>query len=149
MDSYPKIRDIHPIPYEKDGQPAFLLRDPLQLNGHMLVIPQAIAPLIYIADGTRDVSVLSAILDYHYGLKISEKEVSDILAIFDDAYLLENDRSKAAHDEALNAYRDPGYRAPTSAGSSYPSEPVELKKLLDGYLEQAQATPDTITVRGI
>lgn len=141
MHNFPKIRELHPIPYEQNGSSAYLLRDPLQLNAHMLVIPQAIAPLLYIADGTRDVSVLSTIMDYHYGVKVGVQELSDILTIFDNAFLLDNQRSKEAHEAALEAYRNADFRLPASAGGSYPSDPAQLHRLLQDYLETAEVSP--------
>ncbi len=149
MAIYPKIRDVHPIPYEQNGNPAFLLRDPLQLNGHMLVIPEAIAPLLYIADGTRNTGVLATILNYHYGLQISEKEVADILSIFDDAFLIDNDRSREAHAAALAEYRKAEYRLPASAGGSYPADPAKLHQLIQDFLEHAETEPDIRPVAGI
>lgn len=149
MNNYPKIRDLHPVPYDQNGKPSFLLRDPLQLNGHMLVIPQAIAPLLYIADGTRDLSTLSTIMDYHYGIKVGTQELSDILAVFDDAFLLENERSSEAFQTALSEYRNADYRHPASAGGSYPADPAKLHRLLQDYLEASDAAPGDPGAAGV
>jgi len=149
MSFTPRIREIHPIPYAQNGRPAFLLRDPLQLNGHMLVIPQEIAPVLYLADGTRDLETISRIFDYHYGIQVTRQDLEGILEIFDEAYLLENERSLAAHEAALDAYRARPYRKPSSAGSSYPSDPAALHRYLQDQLEAAEVEPETATVRAV
>ena len=138
MLNYPRIRDLHLIPYSNNGTPSFLLRDPLQLNGHMLIIPEFIAPLIFICDGTRDLDTVRTILDYHYGLSVSGEELGKVLATFDEAFLLDNERADEAMARALEDFRNAPFRTPSSAGGSYPEDPAALHRLLQDYLEGAE-----------
>lgn len=149
MDAFPKIRDLHPIPTENGGKPAFLLRDPLQLNGHMLVIPRAIGPLLYLADGTRDLETITRILRFHFGLTIQQPELEAILQIFDEAFLLQNRRSLDAHAAALQAFREADFRLPASAGGSYPAEAAALHRLLQDQLEAVEVEPGPASLRGL
>ena len=42
----PKLRPIDAQPFVQNGQPALLLRDPLQLSGNYLVLPQELGPVL-------------------------------------------------------------------------------------------------------
>ena len=55
---FPKLRAIDPRPIVHGGRPSILLRDPLQLTEGSVVIPQQLAPLLALCDGTRDIDGL-------------------------------------------------------------------------------------------
>jgi len=57
---------------------SILLRDPLQLTDKTLLVPQPLAPVLVLCDGTReDASALSASLAVRYGLRISPASSSN------------------------------------------------------------------------
>jgi hypothetical protein len=58
----PKISAVDARPVVHRGQPSVLLRDPLRLTDKTVVIPQHLAPLLTLCDGTRDSSALRAAL---------------------------------------------------------------------------------------
>ncbi len=139
----PKIRTVDPQPIFHQGQPSLYLRDPLQLNGHALVLPQVLGPLLFLCNGTRGLPVIARIMQTHFGVRVGEAQLAQFMEAFDEVYLLDNARSRAAQHRALDDYRHAPFRPPASAGLSYPADPAELHRLLQDYLERAEVQPDT------
>jgi AmmeMemoRadiSam system protein B len=123
------------------GQPALMLRDPLHLNERVMVIPQQLAPILGLMDGTRNVNELRASLMIRAGLRVSNGELEQIIKQLDEALLLHNERFLGACELALTHYRKAQYRRPTSAGASYPSDPDELAAMLDSFLDNLPEPP--------
>lgn len=140
---YPAFRsniDIQRVMH--DGHPHLLLRDPLQLAEQSLLIPLPLASVLGLCDGTQaDARALSAATAIRYGVSLKPGDIQDLLAALDQAFLLENRAYAQARERALTAYRQLPFRPPASAGSSYPAEPGELRRLLDTYLEEAGPLP--------
>ncbi|MDH7489294.1 MAG: AmmeMemoRadiSam system protein B [Anaerolineae bacterium] len=133
----PKLRPIQPQWGQQDGRPVLVLRDPLALSGKVLAVPQPLAPLLALCDGTRDESALRAALEIRAGVRLSPDVLASILQQLDDALLLENERSAEALRAALDAYRSAPFRAPASAGGGYPDDVAALSRMLQGYLDAA------------
>ncbi len=133
---YPKLRDALDVrPLVQDGRPCILLRDPLQLTGKTLVVPQPLGLVLALCDGTRqDASALSASVAVRHGMRVSADLVERLLAALDDALLLDN----ANFASALSSARAEYMQAPCRALALASSLPDELRSLLDGYLQTAQ-----------
>ena len=136
----PKLRAVDPRPLVHAGRPSILLRDPLQLAEGAVVIPQELAPLLALCDGTRDVGGLRAALAVRYGLQVGQDLLERLVAALDEALLLDNERFAQAQAQALEAYRQAPFRTPVLAGQSYPAEADELRRMLDGYLGAVDET---------
>jgi len=134
-DRFPKLRAVDAHPVVQGGRPAILLRDPLQLADKTVVIPQQLAPLLALCDGTRDSNALRAALAVRFGLRIGPGVLEQLLAALDEALLLDNDRFAQARERALAEYSQAPFRPPVMAGQSYPAGADELRHLLDGYLD--------------
>lgn len=145
----PKLRQIQPQWVQQDGRPVLVLRDPLALSGKVLAVPQVLAPLLALCDGTRDESALRAALEIRAGVRLSPDALAGILRQLDDALLLENERSAQALTAALEAYRAAPFRPPASAGSGYPEDATALQEMLQGYLQDAGDVPCIPNARGI
>jgi MEMO1 family protein len=127
---------MHPVVH--GGQTRILLRDPLQLTDKTLLVPQTLAPVLVLCDGTReDARALSASLAVRYGLRLSPSTIEQLLTALDEALLLDNATFAQARDRALAEYRQAPYRSPINAGQSYPANVDELRRLLQGYLDAA------------
>jgi len=133
----PKLRPIEVHPFVDQGRPVLVLRDPLALSDKVLIVPQTLAPLLALCDGTRDVAGLHAALLVRAGLRVSPEIIQRVIDQLDDALLLDNDRIARAQAEVLQAYREAPFRPPILAGASYPAEPAALHHLFDDYLEGA------------
>lgn len=138
IDVYPKLRavDIRPIVYE--GRPSLVLRDPLQLTPRMVVVPQQVVPVLQLCDGTRDSNAMRAKLIVEYGMDVDQAALDSFLNTLDEALLLDNDRFKQERMHALEEYRSAPHRTPSHSGEAYPSNPSELRRMLDGYLDAAE-----------
>lgn len=110
-----------------------LLRDPLELTDHMLGFPQQLAPLLMLCDGTRDLAGIHTALTVRWGVRIKASMLADIVNMLDEACLLQNERARAAMQEALEKFRAQPFRAPTLAGGGYPAEAEALKGFLDAF----------------
>ncbi len=134
-DQAPKLRSVDPRPIIHGGQPSILLRDPLQLTDRAVVIPQQLAPFLALCNGTRDIGGLQASLAIRYGLRVGPGVLERLVTALDEALLLDNGHFTQAREQVLAEYRQAPFRAPVSAGRSYPAEADALRHMLDGYLE--------------
>jgi AmmeMemoRadiSam system protein B len=134
----PRLRavDVHPVAH--GGRVSLLLRDPLQLSDKAVAIPQQLAPLLALCDGTRDASGLRAALGIRFGLRVGPGTLEQLLVAFDEALLLDNDRFAEARERALVEYRQAPFRPPALAGKSYPDDADELQHVLRGYLDAVE-----------
>jgi MEMO1 family protein len=146
----PQLRPLDFRPINQDGQRAILLRDPLQLSDLMVAVPQQLGPALIMCDGTHDRASLRAALIEQYQMLVGTEVLERLITALDEAYLLDNDRYRAACVERLTEYRAAPYRTPALAGQSYPADPGELAALLDDYLEAAGDIPaDHANGRGL
>jgi len=131
----PKLRyvDVRPLIY--GGRPSLLLRDPLQLTDQMVVVPQQLAPVLALCDGTLDSEAMRATFAFRYGQVLSPEVIDQLLAALDRALLLDNDHFVEARERTRQAFHAAPFRPPALAGQSYPADPQELGRLLEGYLE--------------
>ena len=135
---FPKLRPIDAHPVRQGRRAGILLRDPLQLSGKTVIVPQRLAPLLALCDGTRDNEGLRAALAVRFGVRVRADLVAQVLAALDEALLLEGDRFAQARDQAMAEYRQAPFRRPVGSGVSYPSQASSLSQLLDGYLDAVQ-----------
>jgi len=133
----PLLRPLDIRPTLHQGRPSLLLRDPLDLSDHTLVVPQALGPALALCDGQHPPARLTARLRIDYGLRIDQAAVDTLIAALDQACFLHNERSALALADALSAYRQAPFRPPTIAGSGYPADPAELQVEFDAWLEAA------------
>jgi AmmeMemoRadiSam system protein B len=133
--SRPKLRplDFQPVRYQ--NQRMWFLRDPWQLSDQQLLLPEPLALLAELCDGTRDLADIRAAFLDSTGVDLELEVLQHTLAQLDDACLLENERSRLAQDKLLAAYHAQPYRPPALAGHSYPADPAELSALLQSYGE--------------
>ena len=146
---FPKLRTVDSRPVLKDGRLFIALRDPLRLTDKTILIPQSIAPILALCDGTRDARGLNASLAVRLGLNIPIDEIKQLLTTLDEAFLLDNDRSAEALIQARHEFVEAPYREPSLAGHSYPADPDELKSFLQGYLDAVEVKPISGKGRGL
>ncbi len=135
--SYPKLRALDHQWIEHDGQPAMLLQDRLGIGPRGVVVPRLLVPMLALCDGTRSPSQIQTALGLEWGLSLPMATVEGVLSHLDEALLLENARFAERYRQALESYRTAPSRPAILAGSSYPSDPRELARLLDSYLAEA------------
>jgi len=137
MELTPKLRDVEAHFVNQPGQQGVLLSDPLRLVDQAVLLPMALAPLLELCDGTRDEAALRASLAVRAGVQIGPSTLEQVLEQMDEALLLDNQHFAEAYASALNDFRNAPFRAPASAGQSYPADPDELKARLESYAKES------------
>lgn len=145
----PRLRAIDVRPIMQDGQPFLMLRDPLQLSDKLVLLPQYLAPILLLCDGTRTLKGLQASLLLSFGLRIGVDVLEQICTALDGALLLENERFARARAAAVEAYRSAPFRPSSLAGQSYPENANELRQLLEDYFAAVDGAPTSGGIRGL
>ena len=152
-DDRPRLRPVESRWVEHQGRPFVSLSDPLGLGRRGILVPQPLAPLLNLCDGTRDILALTTALALTAGVQLSPSQVREFVQALDSALLLDNDSFRRASAAALRRYRDASYRRPALAGRVYPADPGELDAALDNYCERSPAKdgalPASSQLRGI
>ena len=145
----PKLRQIGGRPINNGEHNGLLLRDPLNLCAHSVVLPHPLTPVLGMLDGSNTVERLPAQLQSRFNLVVGSAQLQQLLSALDDAKLLENDNSARAFAQAVFDFQALPHRALSSAGESYPAEPAALREMFNGYLADAGATAGTADYRAL
>ena len=129
----PKLRPVEPQWIEHQGQRLLMLKDPLALSDKTVLVPQQLAMLLALCDGTRDVEGLQAGLAIRTGVQVSTAQLRQLIAGLDSALLLENGGYRTAVAAALREYHEAPHRTPSHADLVYPSDRKKLGAAIDGY----------------
>ncbi|HLC23406.1 MAG TPA: hypothetical protein VJL08_03095 [Dehalococcoidia bacterium] len=131
----PKLRQpIEMHPSSQGDIPGVLLQDPLALTDLTLFIPQPLAPLLTLCDGTRDVPTLRTALMLRTGVVVGDNAVQELLQRLDQALMLENERYTSAQSKVRDEFRAAPCRPATTMSGSYPNTLEALSALLESHL---------------
>lgn len=131
---YPKLRPVESFPTEVNGRRVLCLRDPTHVAEAVLFVPLPAVNILRYFDGRHSVLDVQAAYARRNGEILFREQVEELVAALDQHYFLESDRF-AQHEKALEeAFRQSATRAAFLAGKSYPSEPSELRQMLDEFL---------------
>ena len=132
------------FPTEVNGRRILCLRDPIHVAEAVLFVPLPAVDILRYFDGTHSVLDVQAAYARRNGEILFREQVEELIAMLDQHYFLESDRFMH-HQKALEeAFRQSSTRAAFLAGKSYPSEPSELRQMLDEFLHH----PDGPAGRG-
>ena len=120
-----------------------LLRDPLQLSDSAIAVPRALGPLLALMDGTRDEGALEAALQVRFGLRMAPGLLDRLIEDLDAAFLLQNERFRAAKSEALQVYRQAPCRPMTLDGGSFPRDSAGAAARLQSMIDALPSVPDS------
>ncbi len=131
--SLPRLRtlDTHIIIYE--GMKYLHLRDPLEISGNSLLVPQPIVPLLSLLDGTHDCIDLKRKMTNLYGLDLTIAQINEFILSLDHALFLENRNYALGRQSALEQYRKSPHRSSIITNQTYPGGEDELRKVMDGF----------------
>ncbi|MCA9970223.1 MAG: AmmeMemoRadiSam system protein B [Anaerolineales bacterium] len=129
----PKLRPLDFQPVYHQGQQMWLLSDRLRLTDQQLLVPQVLAPLLVLCDGTHNLAALHAAFCSQVGEHVPLDVVTAALRQLDGAGFLENARSQALWRTALAAYHAQPHRPPALADLTYPANPAALARTLQDY----------------
>jgi AmmeMemoRadiSam system protein B len=114
-------------------QQMWLLRDPLQLTDHQLIMPALLAQMLSFCDGTRTAEEIHAAFCRLLGSEVEYEIVVDALSQLDNACLLDNARSRKARQAVLTTYRAQSHRPPALATLGYPGTTEAVTTLFRNY----------------
>lgn len=140
--TYPKLRLLEPQLVDYQGQRMIYLHDSLGIAKDGALIPQPLAPLLALCDGTRDIPELSSGLLLRTGSTLPEHIIRRILEQLDDALLLENGAYREAAAQVMRRYREAKRRPPSHAGPVYPVDAERLGNLFASYCAQTPVARD-------
>ena len=141
--THPKLRLLEPQLVDYQGQRMIYLHDSLGIARDGALIPQPLAPLLSLCDGTRDISGLRSGLLMRTGQMLPEHIIEQIIVQLDDALLLENGAYQDAAAEMVRRYREARHRPPSHAGPVYPGDSAGLSRAIAGYCEETPVVPWT------
>ncbi|MBM4406049.1 MAG: AmmeMemoRadiSam system protein B [Chloroflexi bacterium] len=147
MPPHPKLRPIDVKRIVDNGQPYFVLRDPLGISSQMAVMPEAIGPLLAKCDGTRDTSALAAAFHLETGYPMTAAQAGQIIEGLSQGLLLDDERFKQALEEARRDYLSRPFRQPALTDKVYPADPGELEATMRRYIQEAGGRPGTAASR--
>ena len=75
-DEFPQLRHLNVQWTEWEGRPMVSLQDPLRLRGNGILVPQAVAPLLQLCDGSRNLDDLRTGFLLRTGVSLSPSQVS-------------------------------------------------------------------------
>ena len=148
----PRLRRVEPRRIQYQGQPFIHLHDPLGIAERNILLPEGMAPLLALADGTRDAAGLQASLLLRTGVHIPQEQIQELIQGLDEACLLDNDTYEAAVAAALASYREAESRPPSHAGAVYPDNRSRLAAALSDYERRApdvEPLPASTVVTGV
>jgi AmmeMemoRadiSam system protein B len=146
----PELRNVNVQRIVYQGEPVFLIQDPLKLTDAAIVLPQALGPLALLCDGQHTVAEIRAALEVRYGLRLPQLVIENLLEQFDQALLLKTATFHEAKQQVLAEYHAAPFRPPAMAGPSYPADPQALRQMLRGYLDQVNGIQhSSVDSRGI
>jgi MEMO1 family protein len=133
---YPKLRSIEIIPMRDGERTQFVLRDPAGFAEQQIAVSPPVLFILQQLDGTRDLESIRTEFEIATGSKLPRAQLDQLIEGLDRAHFLAGDR----FDAHQNAFRPSRF-----AGSSYPSDPAELR---DWYLEFEPTTEHEFEPRG-
>ena len=134
--THPKLRLLEPQIVDYQGQRMIYLHDSLGIARDGALIPQPLAPLLALCDGTRDITGLRSGLLLHTGNTLPDRVIQQIVEQLDDALLLENGAYQDAAADVMRRYRGARHRPPSHAGPVYPADATEFNRAIDEYCSE-------------
>ncbi|MDM8531228.1 AmmeMemoRadiSam system protein B [Anaerolineales bacterium HSG25] len=133
-----------------EGMPVFILQDPLQINDAVILLPQALGPLVMLCDGQHTVPEIKQELKQNYGINLPNGTVDYLLSQLDEALMIEGGKLKQAKQKIMADYHTAPYRKSSLAGHSYPADADALRQILQGYVDELDdVTPLSGNVRAL
>lgn len=135
----PALRQaLEAVPIQEKGQDLFLIRDLENLTPQSLALSQAGLALATMLDGVQTGAMIQGVFLKETGRVLKPEELFGLVEQLDAALLLETAPVRAKRSQILKDFQDDPVRPGVFAGLSYPKEPLELTKMLGGFLKDAK-----------
>ncbi len=133
-------RDLEYIPVQHQGQTYVLIRDRfglVQAGKALKADLYRFLALLESSESVRDVQ--SGLMRLHQGRFVSEQEISSLIGILDESFLLDSDRFHQARNEIVNRFSSQAVRPCVLSGQAYPRHGEDLGRELDRILSLSGA----------
>lgn len=138
MTALPRLRPIDIIPYEVDGEQFFHLHDPEGISPDAALSRLAMFVVIHM-DGRRGVvEIQSEFARLSKGEILPAEPIESLVRQLDESGFLANATFEKRRAGIAEQFAAAPVRPSAMAGRSYPADPVELEKQLDGYFTAAE-----------
>ena len=131
------MRALSISPFTQDGEAFLHLHDPEGFAADAAV-PQLLANLLALFDGTRTVSQIVEDYQDAGGEELPIWFVEKTIADLDENFMLDSPKFRAQLNSLANEYSNATARPASLAGRAYPDDARELQTLLDDFNEQAK-----------
>ena len=138
MSALPRLRatlDFMPSP-QRD-RPGLLIRDPFQYTDAILIVPPQLVQCLAFFDGEQSPLDLRAHLVRTTGDVQAGDLEQHLLTTLSQAGFLEDDNFAARREHVERSFAQAPVRMPQHAGSGYPEQPEELRRVLAEYMNGA------------
>lgn len=130
----PRLRmDLEPVPVTVSGRQAILLRDPLNLSSHSVVLgPHEIFLAAHMDGQRRSLDLQEAFMRQH-GVLVYTEDIDRLVQRLDEQVLFDNDRFRDRLKEEVQRFKASPIRESTHAGLSYEMDPSSLAQSLESF----------------
>jgi hypothetical protein len=129
----PALRYLDVAPLEHNGETVICLRDPEGYVPEPLVLSPAAFFVASCLDGENEVTDIQyAFCNQTNGRVLSERDIAQVVEILDGHGFLLTQKFLDIRNQAQEVFRGAPTRPATLAGKSYPADPLELRKYIDG-----------------
>ncbi|HEY6868080.1 MAG TPA: AmmeMemoRadiSam system protein B, partial [Candidatus Eisenbacteria bacterium] len=137
LPEYPKLRPLILMPASDGERELLLVTDPLGVIPGQPVLSLEALALLQLLDGSVSIADLSAALMRESKDLRMANVVRDFVAELDRLLMLDSPRFEAAYRELRASYHQLEIRPAVCETRSYPAEPAELVRFLDGHVAEA------------
>jgi AmmeMemoRadiSam system protein B len=142
MEYYKLRTDIDIFPTDVSGEPAFCIRDPINLADRMFFVPPPTLFIISLFNGRNPFLDIQAVFKQKYGVLVPEDKLKELAHNFDKNFFMDNERYRAQKLKKEEEFKKSPVRKAILAGRSYEPEPEKLKQQIDQYFK-AIGKPDS------
>ena len=134
-ESKPIVRIMEPIPVEHEGQQLVIVRDPQRITETNLTLSRSAYWVICHMNGNNSINRIKQNYKNTFDVDIDILEIEKLVTALDKALFLDNDNFRSYERAVIKEFNDNPVRPSALAGKSYPEDPEELSKMLDGFLD--------------
>ncbi len=139
-DYKPILRQIDAIPSQWQGQPVFLLRDPVGLVEEILIIPQSLGFLLALMDGNHDLRDLQVEATKKLGTLVPLEEIQKIVKYLDEKGFLWSEKFEEIKNKVYTKWLELKVRPMVFADKAYPLSSSEAKFFVEDILKLAKSS---------
>lgn len=136
----PKIRAIEAVPIQENGKPFYILRDPFHYSDAVLTLSPIGALIVQLLDGKNTLVDIQTTLSRPSGQIFPSEKIREVIRVLDDCFFMDNERFLVRKQDLEKSFARQDVRPSPFAGKSYPSDPGQLRAMVDQFFSQPDLT---------